>query len=232
MGERAEFLKLGISKGIYSPSIIASRYNAMAEGGGFDTGRNYKQWKEAIKKHKGIDIDRDNTYDYQSYYNSNPDAAWAMLRDDPNVHFTDKFKTASHPTFSEESVYSGIKSQYNPKGIKGGKWVDDTRYIVSQDMLNDDSHNIPTLKDYLRRAESRPVTVFAPDGSVMLDEVTVTPKGNYYGMRGNIKAQGGPFDIDISSLGVTPHDARVQSEATKKRHTRPSKGSRTFGTSG
>jgi len=45
-----------------------------------------------------------------------------MLTANPNAHFTDIGKTVYHPTFSNESIYSGKVSDYNPRGTIGGSW--------------------------------------------------------------------------------------------------------------
>jgi hypothetical protein len=58
----------------------------------------------------------DNTYNYRQMYEDNPNY---------NIeegHFTDKYKTVYHPTFSNESMYSGKKSEFNPRGTIGGRW--------------------------------------------------------------------------------------------------------------
>lgn len=63
----------------------------------------------------------DNTYNYKQMYEDNPDY---------NIqegHFKDTYKTVYHPTFSNESMYSGQKSQYNPEGIIGGWWDYDNK---------------------------------------------------------------------------------------------------------
>lgn len=61
----------------------------------------------------------DPTYNYRSYYNNTPELFLNYGLD----HWPDTYKTAYHPTFSNESIYSGKKSQYNPEGIKGGVWL-------------------------------------------------------------------------------------------------------------
>ena len=58
----------------------------------------------------------DNSYNYRQMYEDNPNY------DISEGHFEDTYKTVYHPTFSEESIYSGKKSQYNPQGIIGGHW--------------------------------------------------------------------------------------------------------------
>lgn len=98
----------------------------------FDDGkdRSYQDWKTKASKYKHIDIDRDNTYDYEGWYNSDPDNAYNFLNNDPEAHFDDAYKTVYHPTFSDLSIYSGkIDPRFNPEGLEGGHWVNDHKYI-------------------------------------------------------------------------------------------------------
>ena len=98
----------------------------------FDDGkdRSYQDWKTKASKYKHIDIDHDNTFDYEGFYNSDPDNAYRFLNDDPTAHFDDTYKTVYHPTFSGLSIYSGkVDPRFNPKGLKGGHWVNDHKYI-------------------------------------------------------------------------------------------------------
>ena len=98
----------------------------------FDDGkdRSYQDWKTKASKYKHIDIDHDSTFDYEGFYNSDPDNAYRFLNDDPTAHFDDTYKTVYHPTFSDLSIYSGkVDPRFNPKGLKGGHWVNDHKYI-------------------------------------------------------------------------------------------------------
>lgn len=98
----------------------------------FDDGkdRSYQDWKTKAAKYKHIDIDHDNTFDYEGFYNSDPDNAYRLLNNDPTAHFDDTYKTVYHPTFSDLSIYSGkVDSRFNPEGLKGGHWVNDHKYI-------------------------------------------------------------------------------------------------------
>lgn len=81
---------------------------------------NYKNWNEPDENSALLHALNDNTYNYRGYYNKYPDS-----RANANTHWTDEFKTVYHPTFSDESNYSGKKSQYNPRGIRGGHWYGD-----------------------------------------------------------------------------------------------------------
>ena len=104
------------------------RRNKTSFDGGKD--RSYQDWKTKASKYKHIDIDHDNTFDYEGFYNSDPDNAYRFLNDDPTAHFDDTYKTVYHPTFSGLSIYSGkVDPRFNPKGLKGGHWVNDHKYI-------------------------------------------------------------------------------------------------------
>ena len=80
--------------------------------------RNYRDWGLPNPDAALLQALNDNSYNYRGYYNKYPNG-------DGNAkdHWTDEFKTVYHPTFSDESIYSGKKSQYNPNGLKGGTWI-------------------------------------------------------------------------------------------------------------
>lgn len=79
--------------------------------------RNYRDWGFPNEDAALLHALNDNSYNYRGYYNKYPNG-------DGNAkdHWTDEFKTVYHPTFSNESIYSGKKSQYNPNGLVGGHW--------------------------------------------------------------------------------------------------------------
>ena len=83
--------------------------------------RNYKAWHLPNPDAALLHALNDNAYNYRGYYNKYPNG-------DGNAedHWTDEFKTVYHDTFSNESRYSSKKSQYNPKGLKGGYWIGET----------------------------------------------------------------------------------------------------------
>ena len=67
----------------------------------------YRQWLEDVAGMRGQDVNemiRDNTYNYEHFYNAQPKEAQAMLKRNADAHFTDIAKTAFHPTFSVELV--------------------------------------------------------------------------------------------------------------------------------
>jgi hypothetical protein len=64
----------------------------------------------------------DPQYNYETFYNLEPFMAERMLQADPYAHFSDIGKTMHHPTFSDESAFSGYVNDFNPLGITGGHW--------------------------------------------------------------------------------------------------------------
>lgn len=146
--------------------------NKNAYGG--DIGNDYNKWIEEIRKLKNIDISNDPTYDYERFYYENPELAKKMLHKDSNAHFIDKYKTSLHPTFSDESIYSGYKNVHNPSGVTGGHWVNDNAYVLSEDQLYNDWDTDKTLK-YYKENESNGA-VFDPYGGIVLPSVVITPK--------------------------------------------------------
>lgn len=104
---------------------------SMKNGGNIWTKENeedFQKWYAKIAKHKGLNPDPDDEnqyYDYRTFWLENPEKAKAMLEDDPEAHFADRYKYPGHPTFSNESMYA---DEEHP----GGRWetVDGVGYYV------------------------------------------------------------------------------------------------------
>ena len=79
--------------------------------------KQFKDWYSKVAKHKNLNPNPDadgQDYDYRGYWkNENRDD---ILGSNPNAHFPDKYKQPTHPTFSNESIYSNDKTP-------GGTWV-------------------------------------------------------------------------------------------------------------
>ncbi len=104
----------------------------------------------------------DPTYNYETFYNLQPSMAERMLQADPDAHFTDIAKTMYHPTFSDESIFSGNVSDFNPLGIIGGHWNKaGTEYTPSASQLQN-YFNYDVTRDYLNRNEDHPVKINLP----------------------------------------------------------------------
>ena len=104
----------------------------------------------------------DPTYNYETFYNLQPFMAERMLQADPDAHFTDIGKTMYHPTFSDESAFSGYVNDFNPLGIIGGHWNEGgTEYTPSMSQLQN-YFNYDVTRDYLDRNEDHPVRINIP----------------------------------------------------------------------
>lgn len=76
--------------------------------------------------------------------------------------FTDIAKTMYHPTFSDESIFSGNVSDFNPLGIIGGHWNEaGTEYTPSASQLQN-YFNYDVTRNYLNRNEDHPVKINLP----------------------------------------------------------------------
>lgn len=153
----------------------------------------FRRWLEDVIAVKNWDdttpddLINDPTYDYELFYNKQPNEAKAMLKRNVDAHFTDIGKTVYHPTFSNESYYSGRKSIKNPKGIVGGTWSGDNkpRYTLSQSQV-DNNWDVDRTIDYMSDAENEGVEIRMPNGRMVrykngyfnkvLPEIIVKPK--------------------------------------------------------
>lgn len=160
MKEKAALIKVAVSNGLTDLDLIKNKYNEFAEGGSTkSSNKEYYSYMEklATKKAKDWGEDSDitlthmlnsNDYNYRIFYDSNKENALAMLTADPEAHFTDIGKTVYHPTFSNESFYSGKKSDYNPRGTVGGSW-NGFEYVPSKSQLDNKDFNYNKTKRYL-----------------------------------------------------------------------------------
>lgn len=96
---------------------------------------NWQKWGDESEDAALTRILNDNSYDYRGYYNANPEGAA-----DATTHWPDTYKTYYHSTFSDESVYSGNVSQYNPTGAKGGHWIGEVYFPAD---AYHQEHNFP-----------------------------------------------------------------------------------------
>lgn len=103
----------------------------------------------------------DNTYNYKAFYDNNKKMAIKSLSDPSGTHFNDVGKTMYRPTFSNESIYSGKVSDYNPLGLIGGQWVGDNKYIPSADQLNR-YFNYNRTRSYMNNNGDRGVKIVMP----------------------------------------------------------------------
>lgn len=127
-----------------------------------------QEWTQAPMKPLSTDevyteMLNDPTYNYKTFYEGRPFMANAMLYAPAFAHFDDYAKTMYHPTFSNQSVYSGKVSDYNPYGIVGGSWNEEgTEYTPSMSQLAN-YWNYNKTRNYLDRAEDHPVKINLPE---------------------------------------------------------------------
>lgn len=106
----------------------------------------YQAWLVSESARRRRDVTKDpQDYDLQGYWKD-------IGRADTTGqgHMTDTFKKPNHPTFSDESKYSGTLAPWGGS-FQGGKW-DDTGYTPSPDMLAH-THNPDDMQDYFDEAE-------------------------------------------------------------------------------
>ena len=104
----------------------------------------------------------DNTYDYRMFYDKDRRDAIRMLKRNSDAHFSDIGKTVYHPTFSNESIYSGVVSDANPLGIVGGTWSNNGHvYTPSVEQLSN-GFNYNKTRDYLNHSGGRNVIINIP----------------------------------------------------------------------
>lgn len=148
---------------------------------------SYDDWATRLQKVRGINTKTDDTYDYRGFYNDPKSNPYGMLYGDTRSHFTDKYKTPKHPTFSNQSIYSNF-------AYPGGTWgVFDGRDAYYNQM----SPQVPVdnLINYMNMAEDNGAIPMQNNGSMYrldgdlyggaLPNVTILPvrswvKNGYY----------------------------------------------------
>lgn len=176
--------------------------------------KDYEDWATDLANVWGVSpshILTSKEYDYPTYFAENREDAAAHLTG--SGHFPDTYKTAEHPTFSDESRYSGSRNKFNPKGITGDHWSNtpnsvgnrtgqEWQYQFSPSQL---LHlwNIPRTLNHLANTEDDGVYVTMPGGSPLMLGNTiyggVLPNVDVYPRR--TMAKGGIARTD-ASLGT------------------------------
>lgn len=114
----------------------------------------YSQWLEKLPEHQR------NTYDYDMQ------GAWlGGAGQASNGHFPDTYKKPNHPTFSDQSKYSG------QDGYVGGHWADagNDKWVYSASPTNIKFHGPDELQSYFKRVE--------PDSTLTLQHAPATTAG-------------------------------------------------------
>lgn len=135
----------------------------------------FNKWIRSIADMRGWDVNEminDPTYNYEHFYNTQPLIAYDLLNKAKDAHFTDVAKTAFHPTFSNESDYSGRPSVFNPRGIIGGSWSDaprlgkrGSRYTLSDSQMRN-NWDVGRTINYVSFNEPNGAEVRLPNGTM------------------------------------------------------------------
>lgn len=114
---------------------------------------NWKDWGYSSEDEALIDQMNQNGYDYFNYFKNDPEQ-----NTDASKHWPDTYKTAYHPTFSDESMYSGVVDpNYNPEGRIGGYWDDNGEFVPAnwQDKKQEGGPIREFLRNYVKVKTSR-----------------------------------------------------------------------------
>jgi hypothetical protein len=148
-------IKSGLPTSALGPQIVDTLANNMPKGRPPDLSdkfntplnareeANFQDWLKDFSRQKGYDARKDLAdYDLRGMFKSGEALS-------ENGHGSDKWKKPNHPTFSDESVYSG-----GDNGV-GGKWVDkgDGKYIFQASDANLKYRNGADLKTYFQNNE-------------------------------------------------------------------------------
>lgn len=171
MKDKASYIRMGVENGITDLDTIREIYNKFAIGGPIK--KSYKDFSTRLSKAwNNEDLSR-HDYDYQKYYNDDPEEAYRQLESiehGSKGHFPDggksgTYKTPNHPTYPD----LGANSWFNNDRI----FNISARQAVPE--------NTDRVLDYLGSDlnYNRGATRVMYDGAYQLPEVTVTPNGNY-----------------------------------------------------
>lgn len=122
--------------------------------------RMSREWNES-EDQALTEMLNDNTYNYKALYDYDRKNAIKSLTDPDGTHFSDVGKTMYHPSFSNESIYSGKVSDYNPLGLVGVQWVGKKIYIPSADQLNR-YFNYNETRQYMNNNGDKNVRIIMP----------------------------------------------------------------------
>ncbi len=178
MKDRASYIKLGIENGITDLGTIREVYNKFAKGGPL---KSYTDFANRLSKAWGNqDISKGN-YDYQKYYNDNPEEAYRQLESlehGGKGHFPDEgrsgtYKTPNHPTYPDLGINSWLNNGriFNISARQANQGLDNLKEEINTDRI----------LDYLGSDlhYNNGATKVMYNGAYQLPSITVTPKGSY-----------------------------------------------------
>lgn len=171
MKDKASYIRMGVENGITDLDTIREVYNKFANGGPLK--KSYKDFSARLSKAWNNENLSKHDYDYQKYYNDDPEEAYRQLESIEHGgkgHFPDEgrsgiYKTPNHPTYPD---------------LGSNSWLNDDK-IFNISARQAVPENTDRVLDYLGSDldYNRGATKVMYDGTYQLPEVTVTPDGNY-----------------------------------------------------
>lgn len=132
---------------------------------------NYNSFRRSLEQTHGIKMNDNRDYDYEGFFNENPEQAMRIAQGDKSIHFPDTYKLPTHPTFSTESKYSNSNTP-------GGTWVKDNEgnWIFVHSPFT--AKHLEKTDDYLGENVNAggPVEISYYDGVYRLPTITVLGK--------------------------------------------------------
>lgn len=171
MKDKTSYIRMGVENGITDLDTIREVYNKFAEGGPIK--KSYKDFSTRLSKAWNNENLSKHDYDYQKYYNDDPDRAYRQLisiEKGGHGHFPDEgrsgtYKTPKHPTYPD---------------LGSNSWLNNGR-IFNMSARQAVPENTDRILDYLGSDldYNRGATRVMYNGAYQLPEVTATPNGNY-----------------------------------------------------
>lgn len=179
MKDKASYIRMGVENGITDLDTVREVYNKFADGGPIK--KSYKDFSTRLSKAwNNQDLSQDD-YDYQKYYNDDPEEAYRQLMSiekGGQGHFPDggksgTYKTSNHPTYPDLGANSWLNNDriFNISARQANQGLNNIR----------DEINTDRILDYLDSdlKYNNGATKVMYDGAYQLPSVTVTPNGNY-----------------------------------------------------
>lgn len=179
MKDKASYIRMGVENGITDLDTVREVYNKFADGGPIK--KSYKDFSTRLSKAwNNQDLSQDD-YDYQKYYNDDPEEAYRQLMSiekGGQGHFPDggksgTYKTSNHPTYPDLGANSWLNNDriFNISARQANQGLNNIR----------DEINTDRILDYLGSdlKYNNGATKVMYDGAYQLPSVTVTPNGNY-----------------------------------------------------
>lgn len=179
MKDKASYIRMGVENGITDLDIVREVYNKFADGGPIK--KSYKDFSTRLSKAWNNENLSKHDYDYQKYYNDDPEEAYRQLESIEHGgkgHFPDggksgTYKTSNHPTYPDLGNNSWLNNDriFNMSARQANQGLNNIR----------DEINTDRILDYLGSdlKYNNGATKVMYDGAYQLPSVTVTPNGNY-----------------------------------------------------